>query len=217
MKGMFAMEIKRIIDISRRMYPEMTVWPGDTELEITKDALIKNGAVCNISSIRMGVHTGTHVDAPLHFIDEGKDIGSLDISRFIGFVNVFELKSEKVVTADDIKALDIKRGDVVFFKTRNSLIPDEASFDIDYVYFDRTAAELLIDRGVKTVGVDYFSIDGFMLGEYPAHTLLLSHEIGLIEGLRLKEVDEGRYFFSCLPLRIEGVDGAPARAVLLEI
>ncbi len=195
----------------------MTVWPGDGGMEVTKDMLIKKGDICNLSSLSMGVHTGTHVDAPLHFIDEGKDIGHLDLSRFIGLVNIFELKSEKVITADDIEYLEIKSGDAVFFKTRNSLIPEEEPFNKDYVYFDITAAELLIKRGVKTVGVDYFSVDGFGLGEYPVHMLLLSHEIGVIEGLRLKDVGEGRYFFSCLPLKVEGVDGAPVRAVLLEI
>lgn len=195
----------------------MTVWPGDGGVEVTKDMLIKKGDVCNLSSLSMGVHTGTHVDAPLHFIDEGKDIGNLDISRFIGFVNVFELKSEKVITADDIEHLAIKKGDAVFFKTRNSLIPEKEPFNKDYVYFDKTAAELLIKRGVRTVGVDYFSIDGFGLGEYPVHRLLLSDEIGIIEGLCLKDVGEGKYFFSCLPLKVEGADGAPVRAVLLEV
>ncbi len=211
------MKIKRIIDISRKIYPKMTVWPGDGGPDITSDALIEKGDVCNLSSIRMGVHTGTHVDAPLHFIDGGKDIGSLDISRFIGYVKVFEIKDKKSISVENIKDLDINKGDAIFFKTQNSQIPEEDEFNTDYVYFDKTAAELLVEIGIKTIGIDYFSVDGYGLGEHPVHMFLLSHEIGVIEGLCLKDVDEGRYLYSCLPLRIEGVDGSPVRAVLLEI
>jgi arylformamidase len=210
------MKIKRVIDISRKIYPGMAVWPGDTGPDITREELIRNGGVCNLSSIHMGVHTGTHIDAPLHFIDEAKDVGNLDLSRFIGFVNVFELDVKKFITSEDIKDLPIKAGDIVFFKTLNSEIPEEEGFRKDYIYFDRSAAELLIQIGVKTVGFDYFSIDGYGLGCHPVHQLILSHEIGVIEGLYLKEVKAGTYFFSCLPLRISGVDGSPVRAVLLE-
>lgn len=210
------MEIKRIIDVSRKIYPGMVVWPGDTGPDITRDELIRDGGVCNLSSIHMGMHTGTHVDAPLHFIDDAKDIANLDLSRFIGFVNVFELNVKKIITSDDIKDLPIESGDIVFLKTINSEFLDEEGFRKDYVYFDKSAAEQLIQKGVKTIGFDYFSIDGFGLGSHPVHQLILSHEIGVIEGLCLKEVKTGRYFFSCLPLNIPGVDGSPVRAVLME-
>ncbi len=211
------MEIKRIIDVSRKIYPGMTVWPGDGVPEIIKESLIKKGDICNLSTIRMGVHNGTHVDAPLHFIDGAEDAGRLDLSDYIGFVNVFELGTEKCIAADDLRNLQINKGDIVFFKTLNSLIPEDEVFRKDFIYFDKSAAELLIQKGIRTIGVDYFSVDGFGPGDYSAHKLLLSHKIGIIEGLFLKEVKEGRYFFSCLPLRIEGVDGSPARAVLLEV
>lgn len=211
------MKIKRIIDISRRIHPQMPIWPGDKGVDIKRVASIRDGAVCNLSAIDMGLHTGTHVDAPFHFIDGGIDIGSLDLSRFIGMVKVFELDVDRSISYESIKNLPIEKDDIVFFKTANSNIDDQNSFITDFIHIDASAAKYLADTGIKAVGVDYQSVDGFNSESHPVHKILLRKGIGIMEGLYLKDVKAGEYFFSCLPLRIEGVDGSPARAVLLEM
>lgn len=210
------MKTGRIIDVTRSIHEGMTVWPGDDGVKINRVASIPDGDVCNLSSISIGVHTGTHVDAPLHFIDRGRDISSLDLSRFIGLAKVFEVDAPQCITRSHIEHLPIQRGDIVLFKTSNSLLPEERFFT-DFVYLDASAADFLVEKGVRTVGIDYFSVDRFEASGHPVHHRLLSGEMGIIEGLRLKDVREGTYFLSCLPLRIEGVDGSPVRAVLLEI
>lgn len=211
------MKVRRIIDVSRQISPAMPVWPGDDGIEIHRLASIEGGDSCNLSSIAMGLHAGTHVDAPLHFIDNAASIEALDLFRFIGYAKVFELDVSGVITGDSIKGLEINEGDIVLFKTANSLIPAKGEFQKEFIYLDSSAAQVLVDRKVGAVGVDYLSIDRFHSSGHPAHHILLSGEIGVIEGLYLKEVEAGTYFFSCLPLKIEGVEGTPARAVLLEL
>jgi len=211
------MKIKRVIDVSRRIKTGMAVWPGDSGINIELNSSIKMGDPCNVSSIHMGLHTGTHIDAPLHFYNDMEDVSNLDLSMYIGYVRVFELNVSECITEDDIKEFYIEEGDVVFFKTANSDIPIMQEFKKDYIYISKSACEFLIGKGVKTVGIDYMSIDGYYKEGYLSHYTLLSRGIGVIEGLYLKEVEPGKYFFSCLPLNIEGADGSPARAVLLEL
>ncbi len=211
------MRIKRIIDISRKIYPGMAVWPGDGNVDITRVSSIKRGNSCNLSSINMGLHTGTHADAPFHFIDDAETMESVDLSGFIGFVKVFEVDCGKAISADHLKELSIEEGDSVFFKTRNSLIPEENGFCKDFIHIDVSGAEYLVKKKIKTVGVDYLSVEGYGSSEHLVHKILLSNRIGIIEGLYLADVKPGRYFFSALPLKICGVDGSPVRAVLLEL
>jgi len=210
------LKIKRIIDIGRKLNADMAVWPGDQKIHIGKDSLIRNGDKCNLSSIKMSVHAGTHVDAPLHFIDSSDDIGKLDLSGYIGYVKVFSINSPEYISSDDIINLPVNKGDIVFFKTRNSELPQNAPFNRSFIYLHQSASEYLASKGVKSVGVDYLSVDKYDSQEALSHNILLSKKIGIIEGLYLNGVCDGLYFFSCLPLNIEGSDGAPARAVLLE-
>lgn len=210
-------QYKRIMDISRSIYPGMVKWPGDQGFEVNRECTLEKGNVCNLSSVRMSVHTGTHVDAPFHFIAGGTTVAELDLSRFIGVARVFEINVQLCITGSDIEQLPIKENDIVLFKTSNSLIPYDGEFHKDYVYMDVSAAKYLIDKRIKAVGVDYLSIDGFYTEDYAVHKLLLSKGVGIIEGLMLKDVAEGSYFLSCLPLKLEGADGSPVRAVLLEI
>jgi arylformamidase len=211
------MKIKRVIDISRKVKKGMTVWPGDGGINIYRKASIKEGDSCNVSSIDMGLHTGTHIDAPLHYFDELQDIASLDLSMYIGYVSIFELDVKDCISEDDIKEFNIEKGDVVFFKTGNSEILETEGFVKDFIYLDKSASEYLLKKGIKTVGIDYLSVDGYHTKGFHSHNILLSNGIGVIEGLFLKDVNSGKYFFSCLPLRIEGADGSPVRGVLLEL
>ncbi len=212
------MKIKRIIDISRRIYTGMAVWPGDDEVRITRTKTMKSGGDYNLSSMSMGVHTGTHADAPVHFVNDGISMPSVDLSRFIGFVKVFKLNSEKYITADDLKGLPVNEGDIIFFRTSNSDLPESEEFYKDFVYLEVSAAEYLVQKKIKTIGIDYLSVGGYGVDSGPVvHRLLLSNSIGIIEGLCMKDVREGTYMFSGLPLCIEGGDGSPVRAVLMEI
>ena len=210
------MRIKRIIDVSRRIHPGMTVWPGDEKVEIKKDSSIKNGDPSNLSHIRMSLHVGTHADVPAHFIEGAADTDSVNLAGYIGFVKVFELQVKKSITAGDIMHLPINEGDAVFFKTSNSERTLEEPFDSGYVFIDMCAGRYLVEKKIKAVGVDYLSVESPVSDDDSLHRLFLYNNIAVIEGLCLKDVSEGEYFYSCLPLRIKGGDGSPVRAVLLE-
>lgn len=211
------MRIKKIIDISRKIYPGMVVWPGDKGVSVDRTISIQQGDTCNVSVISAGVHTGTHTDAPLHFIDKACDISETDLDRYIGMVKVFEISSTECVSVSDVKNLPIQAGDAVIFKTQNSEIPIEAGFNTSFIYIDYACAQWLVNTGVKTVGIDYLSVERFESQDYEVHKLLLANKVAIIEGLCLKDVDPGEYFLSALPLAIKNSDGSPVRAVLLEI
>jgi arylformamidase len=208
--------IKNIIDISRKIHMGMTVWPGDKNVKIERDSAIENGDYVNTSSMNLSLHTGTHVDAPLHFIDGALDVCSVDLRKFMGFVKLFELNVNERITRGDIKDLPINEGDSVFFKTSNSNLSLKEPFNPEYIYMDIGAGVLLVEKKVKAVGVDYLSVDGFKCGSGDVHKLFLSNNIALIEGLCFKNVTPGKYFYSCLPLCIDNGDGSPVRAVLAE-
>ena len=205
---------EKITDISRPIYPGMTVWPKDENVKVIELSSIKKGSKYNLSAIKMGSHTGTHIDAPLHFIDEGNHIGGLDLSRFIGKAHVFEVHSKECVSKNDIIKFPIPENGIVLFKTLNSNEPIDRPFNKKYIYLDISAAQYLVEKKVRTIGIDYLSIEKFNNPGFPVHNLLLSNDIGIIEGLYLKNVSEGSYFLSCLPLKIENVEGSPARAIL---
>ena len=194
--------------------------PGDPQVEIKQASLISEGSHANVSQIRMGVHTGTHVDAPWHFIDEGMKVDELDLNLLTGRAYVLEIPDEiDLITKEIIENSTIPpRTKRVLFKTRNSQrwANGDATFDENFVALDPEAAALLIQRGVKLVGVDYLGVAPFA-DAVPTHTTLLSAGVIIVEGLDLSEVDQGRYTLYCLPIKIGGVDGAPARAILVGV
>jgi arylformamidase len=210
------MKVKRIIDASRKIYPGMTLFTGDRGVVIKRAISIETGGIANVSSITMSLHTGTHIDAPYHFIKRGNDIASVDLSRFIGPSKVFELDVKTSITAHDLSGLPINEDDIIIFKTSNSYLPETEKFSEKFICLDVSAADFLIEKKVKTIGVDSISTDDFQSNDFPIHILLLSGNIGIIEGLRLQDVSQGEYFLSCLPLNIEGAEASPARAVLME-
>ncbi|MBN2044179.1 MAG: cyclase family protein [Anaerolineales bacterium] len=196
---------------------DLVVWPGDPRVEIDQVALISEGSEANVSQIRMGVHTGTHVDAPYHFIDGGKTVEHMDIDLLTGRAYVLHIPDEiDLITKEIIENSTIPpRTKRVLFKTRNSQrwANGDTTFDENYVALDAEAAALLIKRGVKLVGVDYLGIAPFT-DVTPTHQILLGAGVIIVEGLDLSEVAQGRYTLYCLPIKIGGVDGAPARAIL---
>lgn len=166
-----------------------------------------------VTKLSFGAHTGTHVDAPMHFKLDGLRLDQLPLDSFVGTALVVDATHEKEkVTLSSVKKEKIQKGDIVLFKTRNS---SEDFFREDFIYVDADAAGLLAQKGVKTVGVDGLSVDRYKSGNHPTHHALLDTGVAIIEGLRLKDAPVGRHFFVCLPLKLQGTEAAPARAVLL--
>jgi arylformamidase len=211
------MNIKKIYDVSLVLKKNIATYPGDPQYDIDEYSSIKKGSVANNSHIKMGVHTGTHVDAPKHFIDNGTTIDNLPLDYLLGEAKVFEISGEKVITKALIEKLDIQKNDIVIFKTDNSDILQDTVFHTEYTYFDFSAAEYLKNIGIKTVGCDYLSIEQFKTSRHVAHETLLGANIVIIEGLLLKGIKPGKYFLSALPLKIQNGNGSPVRAILMEI
>lgn len=167
------------------------------------------------SLIRLNSHSGTHVDAPSHFLANGKTIDQLSLDSLIGRCKVFDLSDVvDAIKGSDLQSYDIQEGDIVLFKTTNSLRMPTEKFDSHFVYVDVTAAQLLARKKVKAVGIDYLGIERSH-PDHPTHITLMEHNITIIEGLRLSAVQPGEYTLCCLPLNIIGLEAAPARAVLI--
>lgn len=210
------MNPKELIDISREIKPGITVWPGDDDVEIESKSSIDKGDVCNVHSIKTGLHASTHLDTPLHFIRNGASIDQVELSYFCGSCKVFDMTGKKYISADDIRGLNIEKDDVVLFKTDNSNITLDIPFEREFVYVDSTAADYLLKKGIKAMGMDYHSVDKFRSSGHEVHHILLGKGVILIEGLDLSGVDEGEYFIVYFPLKLKGMEASPVRAVLMK-
>lgn len=204
------------IDVSVPLHNGMVHWPGDAPFERTLDLRIANGDAANLSRIACSAHTGTHMDAPLHFIDGGESIDRVPLDTLIGPVRVIGIESATEIRAADLAQLNIAKGERVLFRTSNSgQLWQRDAFDEGYVGIAPDAAEILAKAQVRLVGVDYLSVGPFKSGNPETHRTLLGAGIWIIEGLDLSEIDPGgSYEMICLPLKIVGSDGAPARVVL---
>ena len=203
-----------IHDISVPISMDMHVFAGDPVPEFKHVKSIDvNGA--NVSLVSMGTHTGTHVDPPFHFIQEGIAVDKIDLLNLIGEAKVFEIYGVRKIGIGELQNLDIEQGDIVLFKTDNTQLWGKERFCKEFTSLGFDGAQYLVDKGIKAVGIDYLSIEEYHGGGH-VHRLLLGHEIIVIEGLYLNDVKPGKYKFVCLPLKIEKGDGAPARAILIE-
>ncbi len=203
----------KMFDISMPITESMPVYKGDPlpRMEWAKSLPNDKSFVTRIS---FGAHTGTHVDAPLHFKLGAPSLDDVPLSAFVGDALVVDASADlPAVTLESVKKAGPKKGDIVLFKTRNS---SESTWCEDFVPLSVEAAEYLAITGVKTVGVDGLSVDKFRSGNHPVHHALLDKGLAIIEGLRLADVKAGRYFLVCLPLKLQGREAAPARAVLFE-
>ena len=204
----------KIIDISWPLVEGMTTYKnkGIVQIKETKDWEKDRSRE---SLLTMIAHTGTHVDAPSHFLQDGKTIDKVALDTFVGPCQVVDLSDPKigVITADELKkhTITAKRA---LFKTKNSFLDPKALFNPDFVYVDKTAAAYLKDLGVVCVGIDYLGIETKQ-PEHETHKTLLGNGIGIIEGLRLADVASGYYTLVCLPLALVGTEASPARAVLI--
>jgi len=204
----------KIYDISVVISPNMTVY---------KDYPHKKPVFTNVSNfetgssyetdIKMNVHSGTHVDFNLHMLKDGNTSSNAILSNYITDAKVFDLTHLKdKIEADDLKELNIEKDDFVLFKTRNSNVEH---FDFGFVYVTESAAKYLAEKQIKGVGVDALGIERDQPG-HPTHKTLMNHNIVILEGLRLKDIVPQSYILIALPLKFEGLDGSPVRAVLLE-
>jgi arylformamidase len=202
----------KLIDVTVRIRPGMVTYEGDPQVRLTAHAAMDAGAICNVSRLDFGVHTGTHVDAPVHFIPGAGGVETLALDAMLGPAWVVDATGH---TQDlDDSALDIPPGaDRVLLKTDNSRLWDHDSFSTDYIGLTPEAAEGLVARGVRLVGIDYPSIAPAS-DPAPTHLVLLRAGVVILEGLDLRGVEPGAYELRCLPLLIPGSDGAPARVVL---
>jgi arylformamidase len=203
------------IDVSVPLHSGMVHWPGDPEVCISRISSMENGDECNVSTISMSAHTGTHMDAPLHFLANGAGLDRLPLEAVIGPARVIAIRDPRSVTAAELARHRIRRGERILFKTHGATARwKQGTFDEDYVYVSLDAARFLAARGARVVGVDYLSVGGFREDSAETHRVLLSAGIWIVEGLDLSRVKPGRYDMVCLPLRIAEGDGAPARVAL---
>jgi arylformamidase len=205
--------VKEWTDISVPIRTGMITYPGDKGVHIDRELDRAKGDPVTVSFISMSAHAGTHVDAPLHFIDRGKTIDQISPGALQGRARVIAIEDHQSIKVEELEVNKIKAGEILLFKTDNSALWRRESFSPDYVYLSAPAARYLAEQKVRTVGIDYLSVDKVDgIGE--AHRTLLEGSIVIVESLDLSAVLPGIYEFMCLPLRIEGAEAAPARVMI---
>ena len=202
--------MSNVIDISLLVRPDMHFFDGDPRMEISRVMALADGDPANVSLLSCGVHTGTHVDAPLHFIEGGSGVDALDVDALCGPALVVDLRQlDGHVDAATLEQIDFDGVQRILFATRNSLLWALPAFSPDFVAIEPDAAALLVERGVRLVGVDYLSV-----GSPETHRILLGADVVCVEGLDLGGVAAGSYEMFCGPVKLEDADGAPARVLL---
>lgn len=207
-----------IYDISLPIRSGGLVYPGNPEIQITPQQAISAGAGANVSRIDFGSHTGTHVDAPKHFFDDGAGVDTLSLDLLMGPARLLAFgEAVSCVGMAELEPHELDGVTRLLLRTRNSawLASGSTEFHPDYTYLTGDGAEYLVALGVQLVGIDYLSVEQFHSGHHRAHRTLLERGVIIVEGLLLADVPAGDYELCCLPLRLEGLDGAPARAVLV--
>jgi arylformamidase len=204
----------KLIDVTVPLDARLPTYPGNTPFTLEANTRLAWGDSSNVSTLHLSAHAGTHVDAPRHFFDERPGAEGLPLELLLGRVRVVEIRSAHGIDADELAHLDLAGERRVLFKTANSRLWGTPDFRPDYVGVTSAGAERLVASGIRVVGVDYLSIEQFKTPGAPAHRALLGAGAVVIEGLDLREVDPGIYDMLCLPLRIVGADGAPARVLL---
>lgn len=208
-----------IYDVTVPVSNELPAWPSDPAVEITDFRTLSSGDGANVSMLNFGAHTGTHVDAPAHFIEGAAKVESLSLDALIGEATVIEVPEDaRAIDEEFVQKHYVSGTERVLFKTRNSAFWSEADpqFHTDFTYLDLPAAKWLVEQGIKLVGIDYLSIEKYASEKHETHLALLSRGVVILEGLNLTGIAAGKYELICLPLRLRSTlgDGAPARVVL---
>ena len=202
---------RRLIDISMPLRGGMPYWPDDPAPRFERLLDRRRGDACTVTALSMSAHTGTHVDAPLHYLRGGRSVETMDLEGLLGPARVLEIADAAAVTVAELERHRVRRGDRLLLKTRNSWLSGAGRLASDYVALAADAAAWLAGRGVRAIGIDGLSVDP--PGDDAAHLALLGAGVWIVEGLRLAGVPAGRYDLLCLPLRL-AAEGAPARALL---
>ena len=207
----------KVYDISVPLRAGMPTYPGEPGPWLEFTAQLSKGESANVSVLSLGSHTGTHVDAPSHFLDGAAGVDSLPPEALVGPAWVVEFGGESHITAADLDALGIPADcERLLFKTRNGRLWDDAEFKRDFIALAPDAGRALAERGIRLVGIDYLSIERFRPERHEVHETLLASGVVILEGLDLRQVPPGEYFLVCAPLNVVGAEGAPARAFLID-
>ena len=209
----------QLYDVSLPISEDLPVWPGDPAVSLVMTSSILNGDKCNITQLQMGTHVGTHIDAPYHFLKDGATVDAIPIETFIGPCLVVELDSDTLIEKKDFLKCNLNGHSRILFKTKNSeqWAKNITSFNTDYVALGIEAAQYLVEINTLLIGIDYLSIESFHSDDNPVHKLLLKNNITILEGLNLSKVEAGVYELICMPLKLQGSEGAPARVLLREV
>lgn len=207
-----------VYDISAPLRPDLPTWPGEEGLTRTLLGAQPDDPA-TVSHLAFGAHSGTHIDAPVHFLPDGGGVETFAAEMFVGPCYVADLRHViDTITGDDLEAADIPADTVrlLALTTNSGWSRGDTEFRTDFVAFDVTAARWCLDRGIQLVGNDYLSIETFETEEHQVHKMLLGAGVAVLEGLDLDGVSPGVYELSALPILVPGSDGAPVRAVLME-
>lgn len=203
---------RKILDISIPLNEKTVVYPGNPPVKFESEMSLTSKS--RLTKISFGSHTGTHIDAPRHALENGKTIEEITLSTFVGICRVLDLSTcETEITVADLEKFEIKKDERILAKTRNSEVGFEEFHD-NYVYLSSEAAQYLAKKDIMLFGIDALSVKKRGLSDNTSHTTLLSKDIPIIEGLNLQNIEAGEYFLVALPLEFTGIDGSPARVVL---
>lgn len=203
------------IDVSVPIHGGMVHWPGDPGVSVERVQDLSRGDDANVSALSLGAHSGTHVDAPVHYVAGAAGVDAIELDALVGPARILEIGAPEVIAAEDLAGHGPRRGERLLLRTRNSgRAWRDDGFLADFVHLSPAAARLLVERGVRTVGIDYLSVGGGGPDGAEVHRTLLLAGVCVIEGLDLRAAPAGPCELVCLPLRIRGCDGAPARAIV---
>ena len=208
----------KLYDVTVAIAADLPVWPGDPPIEIERVMSLEKGDIARVSRVSFSTHIGTHIDPPYHFMRDGLTLDQVPLEVFIGPARVIDVGEVACIDIADLARHDLAGVTRLLFKTRNARFwPEDKVFHSDFVYLTTPAAEWLVARGIKLVGIDYLSIEVFGFEKPTTHWTLLGHNVVIVEGLDLRAVPPGDYELLCLPLKIKDSDGGPARVVLRTI
>ncbi|MDX1953349.1 MAG: cyclase family protein [Verrucomicrobiota bacterium] len=206
---------KKWVDVSVPIRSGMVHWPDNPAVNVSRMMDMDKGAVCNVSILSFGAHTGTHMDGPLHFVKGGAGLDTMPFEATIGPARVIEIKDKESVKVYELENQRLKAGERILFKTRNSKKSWKSdAFDDHFVYVSKEASQFIVDAGVQTVGIDYLSVGGYYKDGVETHQILLGAKVWIIEGINLAKIAPGKYDMICLPIKVANSDGAPARVLL---
>lgn len=205
-----------IYDLTVTIWPGMPTWPGEEDIRLDPVSRISLGDVANVSRLALGTHTGTHVDAPWHFHDAGPTVDQLPLEVLVGEGYVADMGQATQIGPEELRQAEIPAGVTrLLLKTTNSRYwaHDKGGFQKDFVAVTPEGAQWIVERGIRLIGIDYLSVERFGSLDHAVHRTFATQGVIAIEGLNLGEIPAGWYQILCLPLKIAGADGAPARVI----